>query len=288
MSLQYWETGEEETPITGQHCLIETGHGVLAEKLKRDLEICKGKVLLNSSVVSVAHNTAAELNKNERVSVTIQNGTESSTLKGEFCLVTASLGVLKDRNSNGIKFLPELNEKKLAAIDRLGFDTINTVVLVFKKCHWDENAPTVAYVKDKTSCFTVENIFPSTEKPALVVTIHGPLAAEIEKKSDEEATEYCLEIAKSVHPAIKKNKPLLGKVTRWAKDKFTKGAVTHLCPGSSPHDMDTLAEPVDDYLFFAGEATHSIHFATTQGAMLSGKREANKIAHVLAKRKKLV
>lgn len=288
VSLQYWETGEEEPPLTGQHCVIESGHGALAEKLQRDLEICGGKVVLNSPVSAITFNGDAELNKNQRVTVETSSGGEVSTLEAEFCLVTVPLGVLKGKEGKGIKFSPELDDAKKAVIERLGFDCINHVVLFFKKCHWDEQAADVAYVKDTTSCLTVANLFPSTETPALVVTIHGPLALEIEGKTDEEATDFCLEIAQKVHPEIKKNKPIQSKVTRWAKDEFAKGASTHLAPGGSPNDMDTLAQSVGDYLFFAGEATHSVHFATTQGALLSGKREAKKIAHVVAKRNGLL
>ena len=37
----------------------------------------------------------------------------------------------------------------------------------------------------------------------------------------------------------------------------------------------SLAESIDDKLFFAGEATEPIHFATMHGAVNSGYRAAN-------------
>ena len=47
--------------------------------------------------------------------------------------------------------------------------------------------------------------------------------------------------------------------------------------GATPADIDALAEPIDDRLFFAGEATYRHHWATTHGAYVSGLREAARI-----------
>ena len=56
----------------------------------------------------------------------------------------------------------------------------------------------------------------------------------------------------------------------WASDRFAHGSYCHIAPGSSGEDIDALAEPVGDRLFFAGEATHRGHYGTVQGAYLSG------------------
>ena len=42
--------------------------------------------------------------------------------------------------------------------------------------------------------------------------------------------------------------------------------------------MEALAAPVSDRLFFAGDATSLAHLGTTQAALLSGLREAGRIA----------
>ena len=43
-----------------------------------------------------------------------------------------------------------------------------------------------------------------------------------------------------------------------------------MAPGSTSRDRKTLAAPVADVLFFAGEATSSDYPATVHGAFLSG------------------
>ena len=40
---------------------------------------------------------------------------------------------------------------------------------------------------------------------------------------------------------------------------------------------ETLAKPIENRIFFAGEATNSIHYATVHGAIESGYRAADEI-----------
>ncbi len=67
-------------------------------------------------------------------------------------------------------------------------------------------------------------------------------------------------------------------MTRWAEDPFALGSYSYLAVGSSPADRDALAEPIDDRLLFAGEATSSGGYpGTVHGALRSGVREAERV-----------
>ena len=48
------------------------------------------------------------------------------------------------------------------------------------------------------------------------------------------------------------------------QDPLFRGAYSYIALGSSPDDMEVLGEPVDDVLFFAGEATSKDHAATVR------------------------
>ncbi len=72
--------------------------------------------------------------------------------------------------------------------------------------------------------------------------------------------------------------PVAAMMTRWNSDPLAHGSYSYLAIGSSLVDHQTLAEPIDDRIFFAGEATSDQHPATVHGAFLSGEREANRIA----------
>jgi monoamine oxidase len=66
-------------------------------------------------------------------------------------------------------------------------------------------------------------------------------------------------------------------ITRWNADPYSKGAYSFIGVGASIKDYDELAQPVNNKLFFAGEATSSEYAATVHGAFLSGEREAKNI-----------
>jgi len=78
----------------------------------------------------------------------------------------------------------------------------------------------------------------------------------------------------------RKLKPL--KESRWAHDPFARGSYSHALPGHAGKRA-VLAAPVDDRLFFAGEATSPNFFSTAHGAHDSGERAAAEALAALAK-----
>ena len=64
--------------------------------------------------------------------------------------------------------------------------------------------------------------------------------------------------------------------SRWARDPLSLGAYSHALPGHA-EARAVLAAPVDDRLFFAGEATSPNFFSTAHGARDSGERAAREV-----------
>jgi monoamine oxidase len=79
----------------------------------------------------------------------------------------------------------------------------------------------------------------------------------------------------------RKLKPL--KESRWAHDPFARGSYSHALPGHAGQRA-VLAAPVDERLFFAGEATSPNFFSTAHGARDSGERAAAEVLAALTKR----
>ena len=79
-------------------------------------------------------------------------------------------------------------------------------------------------------------------------------------------------------------------VTRWKSDEWSRGSYSYVAAGSSGNDYDLMASPVANStpvaglgpaqprVFFAGEHTIRNYPATVHGALLSGLREAGRIA----------
>ena len=69
----------------------------------------------------------------------------------------------------------------------------------------------------------------------------------------------------------------------WPEDPFARGAYSFLPTGVDPIEREVLAQPVDDVLFFAGEATHwKGESATVHGAIETGYRAAEEVQRVVA------
>jgi monoamine oxidase len=64
--------------------------------------------------------------------------------------------------------------------------------------------------------------------------------------------------------------------SRWAHDPFARGSYSHALPGHAGARA-VLAAPVDERLFFAGEATSPNFFSTAHGARDSGERAAGEV-----------
>ena len=71
--------------------------------------------------------------------------------------------------------------------------------------------------------------------------------------------------------------PVAVRVSHWASDPFARGSYSYPGVGAFGNDRTLLARPVEDTLFFAGEATHRDDPGSVHGAWWSGLRAARQI-----------
>ena len=70
-------------------------------------------------------------------------------------------------------------------------------------------------------------------------------------------------------------------VVDWKSDPFALGAYSYT-PAGNLDARQVLAQPIEDTLFFAGEATHTGGFSgTVHGAIATGRRAADEVLRVL-------
>jgi len=105
----------------------------------------------------------------------------------------------------------------------------------------------------------------------------GEAAEQTEIESDHQLVNEATRLLRDIFPD--KNVPLPSEsiVTRWRADPFSRGTYSYISPGATGEDYDLIAKPVDDLLFFAGEASCQTHPATVHGAYISGLRAAAEI-----------
>jgi CRP-like cAMP-binding protein len=112
--------------------------------------------------------------------------------------------------------------------------------------------------------------------PALVLQAGAGLARRVESMSAGECESWARDVVCDVFgPDVPA--PTSIERTDWSRDPHSRGSYAYVAVGSTPQDIATLAEPVSDRLYFAGEATYRYHWAGAHGAYASGIREAARV-----------
>ncbi|XP_047191101.1 peroxisomal N(1)-acetyl-spermine/spermidine oxidase-like isoform X2 [Scophthalmus maximus] len=138
----------------------------------------------------------------------------------------------------------------------------------------------------KMASFTV---LPPSERNSHVLCgwIAGHESEYMETLSGQEVRRSITELVRTFtgNPTIT---PRRISCSRWFHDPWTCGSYSHAAVGSSAQDLENMMEPLPLkgsqsqplQVLFAGEATHPYHYSTVHGALLSGRREADRlIAH---------
>jgi monoamine oxidase len=249
---------EEGSDFKGDRHSFPEGYGQIPKILAKGQDI-----RLGHKVQEIAHDKSG-------VTVTTNQG----KFTGDCALVTLPLGVLK---AGAVTFTPALPKTKTEAIQRVGFGVASKVVLRFPRVFWPKTE-FLGYTSQTPGQFVEwANLARHTSAPILSIWSHGDYARSLEKLKDAEIVAEAMQVIRKIFGADAKE-PVAHRITRWASDSFAGGSYSNLPVGSSPKDFDTLAEPVDDRLFFAGEATSRNHNASVHGAYLSGLREARRIS----------
>lgn len=200
--------------------------------------------------------------------------TDRGAYEAGHVIVTLPLGVLK---KGSVTFSPPLPARKQGAIDRLAMGALNKIALVFPRAFWPEEPHFLGYMSARRGELPVFlNLQRAFSAPVLIAFVTGRYGRQIAELPDSEVEEAVMNVLRLMYgPSIPS--PTRMVRTHWERDRFAFGSYAHIPVGAEPADMDILAEPVGR-LHFAGEATHREHSGTVHGAILSGRREAQRIA----------
>ena len=120
-----------------------------------------------------------------------------------------------------------------------------------------------------------------TRSPFLNAWTGGPPATLLCEKSDAQIVQAALESVRTMFgDSLPADKAELEAafVHNWERDPFARGAYSYVAVGHNSDARRKLAAPLDDTLFFAGEATDTEgEAATVTGALQSGSRAAREV-----------
>ena len=183
-------------------------------------------------------------------------------------IVTLPLGVLQ---AGPLRF-----REKRSALRKLASGPVVRVALRFHEAFWEKHARSVAFFHSPTAPFPTFWTPLPMRAPLLTCWAGGPKAARLTGSST----------AKLVDAALASVEAVLGKKVRaelaaayvqdWRHDPHARGAYSYLLVGGEGA-REELAAPLDDTIFFAGEATDSEEAGTVAGALRSGIRAARQV-----------
>ena len=153
------------------------------------------------------------------------------------------------------------------AIARLGMGALAKVILHYDKPFWPVHQYVFGVhgerVADRPT--VVINAMRTHHAPALVLLAGGSLARCVEGWDEGEVRRWADATLRDVF-GTEPPAPRCIERTSWTRDPFSLGAYSFVSKGSTPADIDVLAEPIGGRLFFAGEATFRHHWAGAHGA----------------------
>lgn len=254
LSLYYWD---QEGRLEGEELIFPGGYDQIITRLAHGLDIRQECV-----VKHIATNDGD-------VAITTNRG----VFLADRAIVTVPLGTLQQEK---IAFTPKLPSLKLTAIQSLSVGILNKVFLCFPYVFWSEE-DVLGHITDQHGEWSwFINLTRATGKPILLGLNAGKYGLQIEALADREIVIAAMRVLRKLC-GWGIPEPNAYYITRWASDPFSCGSYSHIPPGGSCDDYDTLAQPFKDRLFFAGEATSCRFAGTVHGAYLSGLREAKRI-----------
>lgn len=247
---------------------IKQGYGALLDFLKAECEKYGVEIRLNSIVNDIS------LPPTTGVVVAVANG---DAYRAQKVIVTVPLPILKD-----IEFNPEF-AGKLSMADKIGFGNATKAIIKFKTRWWEhvpgKDMTKMSYLLCDEQFMTWWTQYPEMT-PILVGWMAGPNAAARKGSSDEELLAIAIASLSNVFKMpveYFKNEIVVSKIVNWQADRFAKGAYSYTASDTG-EAYKILAAPIDNTIFFAGEALYSGDVsATVEAALASGKEVAEKI-----------
>ncbi len=226
----------------------------LAQPIKKDLQLNCQVELINWNQQTLAIHANNE------------------TFKAQYVLISTPISILK---SQAIHFSPFLPNNYLQAIDKIRIDIGAKVFLLFSEVFWPEGM--IELVGGKyCPVYTCKK----TSSESNIVTAYLFGKEFIEKAENEkQIVDNLLNDLETIFGKNTASKKLVDyKVADWGKMPFINGLYSYASSGSNIHSS-TLSNPIENRIFFIGEATSTNgHRATMHGAMETAE---NAVARIL-------
>lgn len=242
---------------TDENWPLKNGYGTLVSDWGKDVDVS-----LNTKVEKINWGGKS-----------VQVETSKGTVTGKRVVITVSTNIL---NSNQIAFDPPLPDWKIQAAHNLPLGVHNRIGIKLNHNPFgDEEVAKTAYGEGLVQLNSTDDVPMAIKiRPFgfdYVCGVTGGRHGEWLSKAGQQASvDYLTKhLVSAFGSKIKDALSDRTIVTAWDSDPWVMGAYSASKPGHGK-DRPLLREPIEDRLYFAGEATSTNTFATAHGALISG------------------
>jgi monoamine oxidase len=246
---------------------VENGYAPIVQSLHDDAVAAGATFHLNTIVEKV------DWQRNQ-----VEVSTSLAKFTARRLIVTLPLTLLQSSGEQAarVRFTPALSETENAA-NRLAMGQVAKVIMRFRDPFWEEDLTFIHSPAESLPTWWTQ--FPM-RAPLLVGWAGGTRAERLSLNSDDALLDHAFE---SLSHIFRTSKAFLEQslvefyTHNWHRDPFSAGAYSYIPLGGLDAQAQ-LARPLDDTLFFAGEATNTEgHHGTVHGAIATGLRAAREV-----------
>ncbi|MCB9927835.1 MAG: FAD-dependent oxidoreductase [Alphaproteobacteria bacterium] len=185
--------------------------------------------------------------------------TPAGVLEARAVILTAGTEALKR-----MRFTPALPQATAAAIHRLPLGRANKVLVRFDRLDPDWPSARSGVLSVRVGRFG---------RPVAESFLEAGAVRALEAEGERAEIAFVLEQYATMFGSGVRRRVRAARASTWGTTPWIWGAYSAMAPGGGDPRAD-LARPVEDRLFFAGEATHPTFFTAAHGAWASGERAA--------------
>lgn len=206
------------------------------------------------------------------ITLTDQNG---QTYTADRVIITTPLTILRDGD---ITFTPALPAERTAAFSRIGMGAGMKVILRFQNRFWDYGTGSIYSDGVVPEYWSTGGGGRSPSNTVLTAFAHGAKAEYLQSLGGGLVNAILADLDDMYGTGTVGLAVLQASfVMDWTTQPFIRGTYSYPKPGDAGA-RDVIAAPLNNKVFFAGEATHTKgHFGTVHGAMETGFRAVDEL-----------
>ena len=208
----------------------------------------------------------------------------SRIYKGDKVILAVPVSVLQAdiHSENYIEFEPSIPEHMNAAKD-IGFGSVIKIILEFDKSFWKEKKDNAGFIFTNERVPTWWTQLP-TDNSILTGWLGGEKANSLKDNTDQEILQIALQsLSNAFEIPVEdlKNRLKASRIANWCKEADINGGYSFNTV-KSVEAKKILRQPVDDTIFFAGEALfEGTPGGTVEAALSSAKKTAQQVLKTL-------